>query len=178
MAGSSVINTPNSTDWIVRRFEELDQWRRELQPSVAKTVKEIAASMVSVAGDTDSNTGFALTSGEWVTVATVDVSGPEWATNAVVTAAGSLFVVANAAFAVPSLRVQIAGTDSMEVELPEGTGASAIPYYGTQTFTRSITGVSSPVTCNLQAYVLDSSKWHAGAPNRLAQLSVTAVFTR
>lgn len=41
MAGSSAANLPVQDDWIVRKFEELDQWRRELQPSVAKTVTDI-----------------------------------------------------------------------------------------------------------------------------------------
>lgn len=40
MAGSSAANLPVQDDWIVRRFEEIDQWRRELQPSVAKTVED------------------------------------------------------------------------------------------------------------------------------------------
>jgi hypothetical protein len=176
----------------VRRLERIEANQRELGPSIAKSFQgtvaelqdvqndqaELIASQVGVAGDTSSPTDFSLSSGSWVTVATVTLSRPDWAVNAVVTAAGSLFLVANTAFAVPSLRLVVDGTSSMEVELPEGTGASAIPYYGTQTFTRSIAAVGATVTCTLQAFVVAASAWYTGAANRKAQLSSTAVFTR
>ena len=66
----------------------------------------------------------------------------------------------------------------MAVELPQGTGASAIPFFGSQGFTRKIAPVSAPVLVEAQVYVLNSAYWYPGATNRQAQISATAIFTR
>ena len=137
------------------------------------------STLVGVDGGSTTTSDFGLTSGSWVTVADTNVTTPPWGGKAVITGAGMAFVVSNDAFAVPSVRLLIGGVSSMEVELPQGTGASAIPFFGTLAYTRNISvSPGSVIATSLQVYVLDSSLWYTGAGNRKAQISSTAVFTR
>lgn len=141
-------------------------------------ISELLESQVKVEGDSSTETNWPLSSTTWTTLATTALIKPTWAQNAVVTVAGSMYIVSNNEFAVPSFRLRIGGVPSMESELPPGVGASAIPFYGSTAFTKEINNSPDLVVCDIQAYVLNYAHWYSGAENRKAQVSATAVFTR
>lgn len=142
------------------------------------TINTLVDSQVSVSGDTITNNGFTMSNNSWTSLGVISLSAPSWATRAVVSVTGVLGLVANQEYAVPEARAGISGSASQAFELPPGTGANAIPFMGTVSFTRVVTGVGSSVTGTLQVRVNSASQWHTGSANRRSQLSVTAIFTR
>lgn len=164
-------------DYLVRRIKALERRVDELGPSLMMAAGDAIASSVQIDGAQVDTSDWSLTNGAWVTVATSDITPPPWAENVIVTASTMVYLVSNNAFAVPSLRLVIEGVNSMEVELPVGSGASGNPFFGVLTFGRE-TAVSGPVTVSAQVYVLNSAHWFTGAVNRKSSLSATAVFTR
>lgn len=144
--------------------------------SVDSPLDALTEAMIAPTGDTVSVSNPGLTSNAWATLATVTMTGPEWASRAVVTAIGSVYLVASAEYAVPTMRVQIGGVTSSEVELPPGTGASGVPFFGTLPLVSVASG--SSVTCSVQVSVLDAGQWMKGAINRSASISATAMWLR
>lgn len=142
------------------------------------TINTLVDSQVSVSGSTSTNNGFTMRNNAWTSLGTISLSAPSWATRAVVSVTGVIGLVANQEYAVPEARSGISGTASQAFELPPGTGANAIPFMGTVSFTRAVTGIGSSVSGTLQVRVNNASQWHTGSANRRSQLSVTAIFTR
>jgi len=171
------IPEPVDEDYLSRRIKALERRVDELGPSLMMAAGDAIASSVQIDGAQVDTSDWFLTSGAWVTVATADITPPSWATNVIVTASTMVYLVSSNAFAVPSLRLVIEGTNSMEVELPVGSGASGNPYFGVLTFGRETT-IAGPVTVAAQVYVLNSANWYTGPLNRKSSLSATAVFTR
>lgn len=160
---------PDQGDRFIRRLEKLERDYTALLPSIAQVVPRIA-------GETVTNDNFALTSGQWVTAAECVIAPPKGPERvAVVSASGFVYVVANTAFAVPTVRLRINDSVSMEVELPEGTGASAIPYFGTLAHAAEVAAPEG-VTIALEVFVLSGSAWHTGALNRKAQVNAIGVY--
>jgi hypothetical protein len=180
MASSGVpgLPTPNDSNDIQLRLNDLQRQLDELPASIMRSVTGLVALAVSVASDRDDTTNFSLTSGSWVTVATASIAPPDgFDGRGALVASGMVYLVANTSFAVPSMRLVVNGSTSMEVELPEGTGASAIPYYGALSHNVTATG-GSDATAELQVYVVSSSAWYTGSANRKASVNLTAIFTK
>lgn len=169
------------------RVIALEKAAKAQQDSLGGTNRTLAASASNlsdqiqavVATDGGSNTGtdFTLTSGVWVTAASVVIPIPTWTDQAVVNASAAFFLASNDAFAVPVVRLVINGLGSMEFELPSVGAASGNPFFGSLAFTRKLGTFGNPVTVSAQVFVLDSTKWYTGASNRVAQVNATTIFT-
>lgn len=74
MAGGDASQVPAALDpsWINRKFEAIEQWQREMMPSVARTVTEIVGSLVTPAIVSARNVGtFVIPDVAWPGVAII-----------------------------------------------------------------------------------------------------------
>lgn len=167
-------------DWLAQEIERRRTWERELTASLPTVVRSIVGAQLAIDGGASDATDFPLTSGSWVTVASVSITPPVWANKAIANASAMLLLVSPSTYMVPIIRLAIDGNTSMEGQLPPVRAAVGLPYFvfGSLSFTKKLATLGASVNLSAQVYVTDATVWSTGALNRVAQISATATFTR
>lgn len=168
--GSAALD-PN---FLMRRLESIEQWQREMMPSVARTVSDMVAASVAFATEWAPASGFGVPSGGIGSeiVATVTVPRPTGYAYAGMIASGYIAAknpTGGELILQAIIEINGSGAASSDVYVPAG---ATLPVTATRVYESSISG---DVTFDLK--VGSTSAWSSTPTNR-AVLSAMVMFRR